>query len=60
MLCTVTERLNVWQVPDYLSDVHTCVFTKNNCSMIKTVILVVTKDVVRMPSGKVRPAKIKK
>lgn len=60
MLCAVTARLNVQQVPDDLSDVHTCMFTKNNCSIIKTVILVFGKDIVRMPSGKVRPAKIKK
>lgn len=60
MLCAVTERLNVRQVPDDLSDVPTRVFTKNNCSMIETVILVITKDVGRMPSGKVRPTKIKK
>lgn len=59
-LCTVMERLNVQQVLDYLSDVCTWVFTKNKRSMIKTVILASTKDVVRMPSGKVKPAKITK
>lgn len=60
IFCTAMERLNVQQPLDYLSDVCTGVFTKNKLSMIKTVILVFTKDVVRMPSGKVKPAKITK
>lgn len=60
ILCTVMERLNVQQVLGCLSAARTWVFTKNKCLMITAIILAFTKGVVRMPSGKVKPAKITK
>lgn len=42
--CTAGTSLFIWCT-------HMCVYKKNSCSTIKTVILVCTRDVVRMPSG---------
>lgn len=43
-----------------LCEVHPCVFGGNNCRMITTIALVFTKDIIRMPGGEARPAKIEK